>query len=231
MFLILRKRLLKFLVGPNLMKAAGITTWLQFTQGQCLFCHQGLKRMAFWSLFCRWFSYYFASVWKIDTTSLHANVAVHFAQIFKIFAQKWPIFQRWGCDCISCIPIPYAYGLEGIGIIFQIEELFMDQSQAWASEGFFPGGTRVFFQIFSRWWPKVVKSVFSHSKLRKQRFLLNISKSKGKSPLPPSDAHGRRNLCIHRKSQNSSQPSSLKLWTYDCSWLPRTGGYWSDVPL
>jgi len=28
------------------MKAAGTTTWFQFTQGQCLFCHQGQKRMA-----------------------------------------------------------------------------------------------------------------------------------------------------------------------------------------
>jgi len=27
------------------MKAAGITTWFQFTQGQCLFCHQGQRRM------------------------------------------------------------------------------------------------------------------------------------------------------------------------------------------
>jgi len=48
------------------MKAAGITTGFQFTQGQCLFCHQGQKRMAkYWPLFCRWFGYYFASVWKI----------------------------------------------------------------------------------------------------------------------------------------------------------------------
>jgi len=36
------------------MKAVGITTWFQFTQGQCLFCHQGQKE---WQnslrLFCR----------------------------------------------------------------------------------------------------------------------------------------------------------------------------------
>jgi len=37
---------MNFLVGPNLMKAVGITTWYQFTQGHCLFCHQGKKRMA-----------------------------------------------------------------------------------------------------------------------------------------------------------------------------------------
>jgi len=36
------------------MKAAGITTWFQFTQGQCRFCHEGQKE---WKnslrLFCR----------------------------------------------------------------------------------------------------------------------------------------------------------------------------------
>jgi len=37
------QNIIKFLVGPNLMKAAGITTWFQFTPGQCLFCHQGQK--------------------------------------------------------------------------------------------------------------------------------------------------------------------------------------------
>jgi len=37
-------------------------------------------------LFCRWFGYYFASIRKIDTTSLHVNVAVYFAQILKTFA-------------------------------------------------------------------------------------------------------------------------------------------------
>ena len=54
-------------------------------------------------------------------------------------------------------------------------------------EGFFPGGaTRGFFQILSREWPKVVKFVFSHSKLRKQPFLLKISKYRGgQGPLCP----------------------------------------------
>jgi len=28
------------------MKTVGIVTWFLFTQGQCLFCHQGQKRMA-----------------------------------------------------------------------------------------------------------------------------------------------------------------------------------------
>jgi len=36
------------------MKAVGITTSFQFTQGQCLYCHQGQKRMAnSLRLFCR----------------------------------------------------------------------------------------------------------------------------------------------------------------------------------
>jgi len=46
-------------------------------------------------------------------------------------------------------------------------------------------GTWGFFQNFSRRGPNVAKFVFSHSKLRKQPFLLKISKSR-----PPSDAHG-----------------------------------------
>jgi len=45
------------------------------------------------------------------------------------------------------------------------------------------GGTRGFFQNFSRVGPKVVKFVFSHSKLRKP-FLLKRSKCKrDKTPL------------------------------------------------
>jgi len=66
MLLILPKTLFKFLIGPNLMKAAGIATWFQFTQWQCQFCHQGQKRMVVWDyfavslrLFCR-FVHYFA---------------------------------------------------------------------------------------------------------------------------------------------------------------------------
>jgi len=37
------------------MKAAGITTRFQFTQGQCLFCHQGQKRQNNLRLFCSFF--------------------------------------------------------------------------------------------------------------------------------------------------------------------------------
>jgi len=56
---------------------------------------------------------------------------------------------------------------------------------------FFQGATRGFFLNFSSGGPKVVKFYFSHSKLRKQPFLLKISKSRrGQAPLPPpSDAH------------------------------------------
>jgi len=53
MFLILPKTLLKLFSGPNCMKAAGITTWYQFTQGQCLFGHQGQKE---WQRFGHYFS-------------------------------------------------------------------------------------------------------------------------------------------------------------------------------
>jgi len=41
---------------------------------------------------------------------------------------------------------------------------------------------------FSRVGPKVVKFVFSHSKLRKQPFFLKFSKSR-KANAPPSDSH------------------------------------------
>ena len=62
----------------------------------------------------------------------------------------------------------------------------------WVSEEFFPGGgaTTGFFRTFSR----VVKFVFSYSKLRKQPFLLQISKSRGKAlpswrPCYPASYH------------------------------------------
>jgi len=77
MFLILPTTLLKFFSWPKFDEVFGFITWFRFTQGQCLFCHQGQKGMAklsvvilpFCLLFCRWFGYYFALVWKIDTTS------------------------------------------------------------------------------------------------------------------------------------------------------------------
>jgi len=48
---------------------------------------------------------------------------------------------------------------------------------AWASEGFFPGGgPSGFFKMFFKCWPKVVKFVFCHSKLRKQPFFAEIFK-------------------------------------------------------
>jgi len=37
---------MNFFSWPNLMKAVGITTWLQSTQGQCIFCHHRTKRMS-----------------------------------------------------------------------------------------------------------------------------------------------------------------------------------------
>jgi len=52
--------------------------------------------------------------------------------------------------------------------------------QAWASEGFFPGGSVGDFpKIFSRGGPKVVKFVFYPSKLKKQPFFANNFKIRG----------------------------------------------------
>ena len=53
------------------------------------------------------------------------------------------------------------------------------------------GATKGFIQNFSRGGPKVVKFVFSHSKLQKKLFLLQFSKSKGaKAPLPTPMSSG-----------------------------------------
>jgi len=54
---------------------------------------------------------------------------------------------------------------------------------------FSTGGTRRFFQNFF-WGVKSCENFFSHSKLRKQPFLLKILKSGGASS-PLSDAHGQ----------------------------------------
>jgi len=63
----------------------------------------------------------------------------------------------------------------------------------WASEKFFLGGELGdFFKIFPG-GPKVMKFVFSHSKLRKQPFFaMNFKIQLGSRPTcpPPSDAHG-----------------------------------------
>jgi len=39
------------------MKAAGITTWFQFTQGRYFFAIRSKKELPFWPLFCCWFGY------------------------------------------------------------------------------------------------------------------------------------------------------------------------------
>ena len=53
----------------------------------------------------------------------------------------------------------------------------------WSSEGYFPGGALGDLSKIFVGGPKVVKFDFSHSKLRKQPFLLKFSKSRG--PRPP----------------------------------------------
>ena len=107
MFLTLPRTLLKFFSWPKFMRAVGISTWFQFTQWRCLFCHQEQKEWqnSLWLLFCRWFGYYFALVWKIGTTS-HVNVAVYLTQILKTFAQVMSNFSALG---MQPHPIPYAY--------------------------------------------------------------------------------------------------------------------------
>ena len=59
--------------------------------------------------------------------------------------------------------------------------LIIDMGAEWI---FSRGATRGFFLNFPR-GPKVVKFHFSHSKLRKQPFLLKISQSRGLGPLSP----------------------------------------------
>jgi len=54
----------------------------------------------------------------------------------------------------------------------------------WASEGFFQGRGGGFFQNFSRGGPKVVKFVFSQSKLRKHPFFAKNFKIQGALALP-----------------------------------------------
>jgi len=49
---------------------------------------------------------------------------------------------------------------------------------------FSKGGASGFFQMFFKCWPKVVKFVFCHSKLRKQPIFAEILKL-----LPHSDTH------------------------------------------
>ena len=105
-----------FLVGPNLVKAAGLPQGPVHSRVM-LILPSGAKKngkivldyFAVFLLFCLWFDYYFASVWKIDTTSLHVNVVVYFAQILKIFAWIMANFSALGCNRIPCIPMPYAY--------------------------------------------------------------------------------------------------------------------------
>jgi len=68
---------------------------------------------------------------------------------------------------------------------------FVGVLQPWASEEFFPEGVLVDFSKICLWGLKVVKFVFSHSKLRKQPFFAGIFKIHGeaKTPLHPSEAH------------------------------------------
>jgi len=75
------------------MKAVGLTTRFQFTQGQCLFYHQGQKRKSETILP---FVHYFALVWKIDTTSLACECSCKHCPIIQKFAQIMANFSALG---------------------------------------------------------------------------------------------------------------------------------------
>jgi len=79
------------------MKAVGITTWFQFTQGHWLFCHQGQKVLAV----------ILPLIWLLLCLSLeNRHYLIYMWMQLHTLPKWWPIFQRWGCDCI---PMPYAY--------------------------------------------------------------------------------------------------------------------------
>ena len=107
-----------FLVGRNLMKAVGIATWFIFTQRHCLFWHQGQKKNGkivldyfavltiilplIWLWLClTWENRHYLTYMWMQLYTL--------PKCWKFLPEKWPIFQRWGCDRIPCIAIPYAY--------------------------------------------------------------------------------------------------------------------------
>ena len=97
MFLILPKTLLKFFSWPKFHDGCWNYHDSSSLKDSVYFAIRGKKEWPlFWPLFCPWFGYYFGSVWGIDTTSLHVNVAVYFAQILKMFARIMANFSALG---------------------------------------------------------------------------------------------------------------------------------------
>jgi len=72
------------------------------------------------------------------------------------------------------------------GIITSARAIYLAQGE-WASEEFFPGGSRDFPKFFSSGGPKVVKFGFYLSKLKKQPLFANNFKIQGgqSTPYPP----------------------------------------------
>ena len=73
MFLILPKALSKFFSWPKLDEGCWNYHMIPVHSRAVFILPSGAKIITilpFWPLFCHWFGYYFASVWKIDTTSL-----------------------------------------------------------------------------------------------------------------------------------------------------------------
>jgi len=73
MFMILPKTLLKFFSWPNFDQGCWNYHMIPVHSRAVFILPSGANKngtivsdyFAFWPLFCRWFSYYFASVWKI----------------------------------------------------------------------------------------------------------------------------------------------------------------------
>ena len=72
-----------------------------------------------WPLFCRWFGYFFALVWKQTLTHLHLKVAVYFAQILKNFAQTMANFSASGMRPHPRHPHAVHLWVHGLGGVFK----------------------------------------------------------------------------------------------------------------
>jgi len=71
MFLIVPKTLSKFFSWPKFDEGCWNYHMILVHSRALFILPSGAKKNGkYWTLFCRWFGYYFASVWKIDTISL-----------------------------------------------------------------------------------------------------------------------------------------------------------------
>ena len=92
------------------MKAVGITTWFQFTQGQCLGAKKKWQNsFAVLAIILPLISLLFC----LSLENRHYLTACECSCVLctniEIFCPNNGRFQRWGCDRIPCIPMPYVY--------------------------------------------------------------------------------------------------------------------------